>query len=141
MHKDNFLKLFSDGKAHVVNPIDIYYTAFQYTGERENKIDLYEFHYGEKPNIFDPDFLKEPENSEPVLSFEDGKVMLLSLSIGLEIKKKPIELCMGDIVIKIERELSEDNYITIGYMIYDSDDFIEKMNISEPLQDYISTKN
>ena len=48
---------------------------------------------------------------------------------------------MGDIVIKIERELSEDNYITIGYTIYDSDDFIEKMNISEPLQDYISTKN
>ena len=127
----DYLMVFDEKKPHLVNPTNIRYTAIQYTGDADGKIELYRFVYGKAPDIFDLNFFV-PEHEDQILFIEDGKLLILVFDIetfSIQSKKLPLET--GDIVVKVER-IDEDgfNYL-LGYLLYSIDDFTKNVTIPD----------
>lgn len=130
----DYLMVFDDKKPHLVNPANIRYTALQYTGDADGKIELYRFVYGKTPDIFDLNFFVT-EHEDQILFIEDGKLLILAFNIekfSIQSKKLPLET--GDIVVKVE-QVDEDgtNYL-LGYLLYSIDDFTENVTILDKMK-------
>lgn len=107
------------------------FKALRYTGSRDNKIKLYEFIYGDKPDIFNVDFMKPVNinnNKDYIRIEKDNNILILNIISDSTYIFKEVytTLNVGDYIIKIiyENKLK-------GLLLFNANEFIEETQLLE----------